>query len=170
MSQVPRTHSPVILGFCIMIEIDQVFVLDLYHRRSLRPIARERFARFSEWSMRLFSHGIAQVLFQRLLPFIFEEQVELALGLKHGGVNGIETGVVKEARLGERFKIARRGVIKPMIITIIAGVVGFRKFARDGAGPEEQPAVFPSVVKDFWRPDIARARLVLHYWDRILFG
>src|SRR5208283_5325565 len=107
----------------VVVEVHQVFILDLDRRRPLNPITGKGLARLSKGTFGLIRYRISQVLLQWGSALILEEQEELAAFLKQRGVDSVETGIVKQTGLGECFEVGRADAVEAMVIAFIPSAV-----------------------------------------------
>ena len=102
-----------------MVEVNDVSIADLDHRRSLDPIGGERLESCIERALGISSNSIAKILLQGFLALVFEEKNEPIVGLQERGVDSIETRVVQQLRFGERLEVRRSAVIEAVIVFVV---------------------------------------------------
>ena len=66
----------------------------------------------------------------------------------HGGVawrvDDVEPRVQEQSRRAELVEILSGGAVNPVIVAVVAGLVGFWELPWNGAGPEHQPTLLNS--------------------------
>ncbi len=167
--EVGGEHGGVVLGVAVVVVVGDVSAFDGDDGGALGPGFGEGFADVGPGAFDGGGLGGQEVLLERGLALVFEDEMVLVGCVDESGVDDAVAGVEEDLCGREGAEVLGGGGEDAVVEAVVSGVVA-GEAAGDGGGPEDEPAVLGEVVVEGWGPDVEGGGLVGHDGEMLVRG